>query len=197
MYTTSAVVATLAAVSGVMANNVAPSAGYLAYPAKNMTAPTPVWQYYNMSVPTTVVVPEFTTVCPEATTMTWGGVHYSATKGQTITVTDCPCTITKAVQVMTSSLCAPGTQPTGAAPAPPAGHPKGVPAPPAGSVPVPPGAAPAVPGSPSPATPNTPAASGSGVYPAHPTGVQVAGAVRSESGIAAALFAAVMGVLAL
>ncbi|KAF4551856.1 Hypothetical protein D9617_12g037460 [Elsinoe fawcettii] len=39
------------------------------------------------------VVQSLVTVCPYATTLTYNGVLYPATAGQTVTVTNCPCTI--------------------------------------------------------------------------------------------------------
>lgn len=53
----------------------------------------------------TTVVTEFTTYCPEPTSFCVGdGKCYTATGARTITVTDCPCTIT--------TTCVPGEQPT-------------------------------------------------------------------------------------
>ncbi|KAI0508776.1 hypothetical protein F5B22DRAFT_383546 [Xylaria bambusicola] len=72
---------------------------------RNGTAP--VWNYFNTTVTTVVVVQQFTTVCKEATTLTFNGCEYPATKGQHIVVTNCPCTVTTTVPTMTSSLCPP------------------------------------------------------------------------------------------
>lgn len=111
MYSKTTTFLSMTAISGVMANYPASSAAYsssVAYPSSsypantypavsypvNNTAPTSVWQYYNTTVPTTVVVPQLTTVCGQATTMTYNGVQYTATAGQTVTVTNCPCTVT-------------------------------------------------------------------------------------------------------
>lgn len=103
MFTKTTAIFGLVAASGVMAGEYpaykADNATSMAMPtAKGTAAPTPVWQYYNMTVPTTVVVPQFTTVCPEAATLTYNEVPYTVTKGQTLTVTDCPCTVTKVSQ---------------------------------------------------------------------------------------------------
>ncbi|KAF2762749.1 hypothetical protein EJ05DRAFT_481638 [Pseudovirgaria hyperparasitica] len=65
----------------------------------------------------TTVVTAFTTVCPTPTTMTYNGKTYTVTASTTLTITNCPCTITH-----------PAGQP---APTPPAGKP--APAPPAGT----------------------------------------------------------------
>jgi len=52
---------------------------------------------YNATV-TTEVVTAITTFCPEATTITPGnGKTYTATKSETLTITDCPCTLTKPI----------------------------------------------------------------------------------------------------
>ncbi|KAI0109907.1 hypothetical protein F4814DRAFT_450868 [Daldinia grandis] len=204
----------LVAVSGAAAGS---AGGYPAYPVNN-TAPSPVWQYYNTTVPTTVVVPQFTTVCPEATTMSYNGVQYTVTKGETVTVTDCPCTISTVVHTLTSSLCPPGVTPTAVAPAVPTGkpYPAETPAPgapgspaPAGTTPAPgapaqggsppAGAAPAVGTSgaaPVANTPNPPAGTAGYTPSGVPSGISVSGA-SSNCGFAAALLAAFMGVVAL
>lgn len=101
--TTTTFLCGLVAASGAMAGDYPTYKAEPSYTANNVsvakTYPTasasPVWQYYNMTVPTTVVVPALTTVCPYATTMTYNNVAYTATKGETITVTNCPCTVTK------------------------------------------------------------------------------------------------------
>ncbi|KAI1806639.1 hypothetical protein F4811DRAFT_509838 [Daldinia bambusicola] len=152
MYHKTAAAFGLVAVTGVAASTAGTAGGYPAYPVNN-TAPSSVWQYYNTTVPTTVVVPQFTTVCPEATTMSYNGVQYTVTKGQTVTVTDCPCTITTAIHTLTSSLCPPGVTPTAVAPAVPTGMTY-------------PGETPA---------PGTPVAPGNPTYPA-PAGTTPAGA---------------------
>jgi len=51
---------------------------------------------------TTEVVTAYTTVCPAATTFTQGTKTYTATAGETITVTNCPCTIKKTTSVPTT-----------------------------------------------------------------------------------------------
>ncbi|GAB7344660.1 hypothetical protein MBLNU457_3142t1 [Dothideomycetes sp. NU457] len=45
---------------------------------------------------TTEVVTSFTTYCPEATVLAFGNKTYHVTKATTLTITDCPCTLTKA-----------------------------------------------------------------------------------------------------
>lgn len=44
---------------------------------------------------TTEVVTKFTTYCPHATSLTLGNHTYTVTSATTLTITDCPCTITK------------------------------------------------------------------------------------------------------
>jgi len=41
----------------------------------------------------TTTVDVYTTVCPYATSLTFNGVTYTATASETITITNCPCTI--------------------------------------------------------------------------------------------------------
>lgn len=41
----------------------------------------------------TTTVDTYTTVCPAATSLTYNGVTYTATASETITITNCPCTI--------------------------------------------------------------------------------------------------------
>ncbi|OHE91543.1 mmc protein [Colletotrichum orchidophilum] len=61
----------------------------------------------------TEVVTAYTTYCPAATVITHGGKTYNITAATTLTITDCPCTVTK--PVITSSIvkcenCAAPTQ---------------------------------------------------------------------------------------
>ncbi|KAI1877409.1 hypothetical protein JX265_003417 [Neoarthrinium moseri] len=84
------------------------------------------YTYYNTTVTTKVVVAELTTICATATTYTFNDCTYPATKGQTITVTNCPCTITKTFPTLTSSICPGSTGPA----APPTNNNAPVPPPP-------------------------------------------------------------------
>jgi len=78
-----------------------------AVPVKsNGTAPYPVY--------VTEVVTALTTFCPEATKITHNGETYTVTSATTLTITNCPCTVTKA----TSWYSAPGTQAPTTVPAP-------------------------------------------------------------------------------
>jgi len=72
-------------------------------------AATAVSAWYNGTEVTTDVVTAYTTYCPEATTITHGSQTYTATASQTLTITNCPCTITK--PVVTSSVVAPTSSP--------------------------------------------------------------------------------------
>lgn len=53
----------------------------------------PTYSYYNTTVTTTTVVQDYTTVCSTKTTLTVNECTYPATAGETITVTNCPCTV--------------------------------------------------------------------------------------------------------
>jgi len=73
----------------------------------------------------TEVVESYVTYCPGPTEITHGGTTYTVTEATTLTITDCPCTITKPV-ITTSAVechdCAvPTTTPVVVVP-PPAGH---------------------------------------------------------------------------
>jgi len=70
-------------------------AGTNAYAYKNTTAPAYV----------TEVVTAYTTYCPEPTKITHGGKTYTVTKATTLTITDCPCTVTKPVSTAIVSSC--------------------------------------------------------------------------------------------
>ncbi|KAM0287477.1 hypothetical protein ACHAQH_000430 [Verticillium albo-atrum] len=75
--------------------------------------------YGNNVTYTTEVVEVYTTYCPEPTTLTHGDKTYTITEATTLTITDCPCTISK--PVLTTSVvechdCAPPAKPTHPAP---------------------------------------------------------------------------------
>lgn len=72
----------------------------------NGTMATPVWSYFNVTVTSVVVVQELTTVCKEATTLTFNGCEYPATAGQVVVVTNCPCTVTKVCTICCSVFVA-------------------------------------------------------------------------------------------
>ncbi|KAL8393066.1 hypothetical protein RB595_003027 [Gaeumannomyces hyphopodioides] len=67
---------------------------------------------------TTEVVTALTTYCPEATQITHGGKTYTITKATTLTITDCPCTISKPVYTSKVVECKTCNQTSPAAPPP-------------------------------------------------------------------------------
>ncbi|KKA26582.1 hypothetical protein TD95_003963 [Thielaviopsis punctulata] len=72
----------------------------------------------------TDVVTAYTTFCPEATVLTYGGKTYSVTEATTLTITDCPCTVSKPVYTssyVACSTCTPAANGTVPTPAPAAG----------------------------------------------------------------------------
>jgi len=54
---------------------------------------------------TTEVVTAFTTVCPEATQLSYNGQTYTVSESTTLTITNCPCTISKPVYMTSSVVC--------------------------------------------------------------------------------------------
>lgn len=54
---------------------------------------------------TTEVVDVYTTYCPSATEITHGTKTWTVTEATTLTISDCPCTITKPVTVTSSVVC--------------------------------------------------------------------------------------------
>jgi hypothetical protein len=111
----------------------------------------------------TEVVESYVTYCPGPTEITHGGTTYTVTEATTLTITDCPCTITKPVTTTSAVVChtcvpdVPTEVPV--VPSAPV-----VPAPPHGGynstiVPPPPAGTPSVPGVPgTPAPPPAPPA---------------------------------------
>jgi hypothetical protein len=77
----------------------------LALAASALVAAASATSSYNNVTYTTVVVDTFTTVCPEATTLAFNGVTYTVTKSQTLTVTNCPCTLSKPVYTTPVVYC--------------------------------------------------------------------------------------------
>ncbi|TQV90330.1 hypothetical protein V2A60_004293 [Cordyceps javanica] len=71
---------------------------------------------------TTEVVDVYTTYCPEATQITHGTKTYTVTAPTTLTISECPCTITRPVTVVSSVIChdcpKPTSKPTGVPPVP-------------------------------------------------------------------------------
>lgn len=68
---------------------------------------------------TTEVVTAVTTYCPVATEITHGGKTYTVTSATTLTITDCPCTISKPVTTSKIVECKTCNQTSPAAPPPP------------------------------------------------------------------------------
>ncbi|KAI1414384.1 hypothetical protein F5Y13DRAFT_159468 [Hypoxylon sp. FL1857] len=81
----------------------APAVGLFA--AANAWGETAVW--------TTVVETAYTTYCPVATTFAYQNVTYTATTATTITVTNCPCTITYSTPPPVTTTSYPTYVPTG------------------------------------------------------------------------------------
>ncbi|WEW57910.1 hypothetical protein PRK78_003377 [Emydomyces testavorans] len=74
----------------------------------------------------TEVVTAYTTFCPGPTTITHGTKTYTVTSATTLTITDCPCTITRPITTSTVSKCYNCPTPpagTGAVPPPPVNPP--------------------------------------------------------------------------
>lgn len=67
-------------------------------------AATAAATYGNVSY-TTEIVTEVTTYCPEATQISYNGQTYTVTEPTTLTITNCPCTISKPVYVTSSVAC--------------------------------------------------------------------------------------------
>jgi hypothetical protein len=53
---------------------------------------------------TTVVVTALTTYCPYATQFTHNGIVYTVTEETTLTITNCPCTVTRVSPSLSSCL---------------------------------------------------------------------------------------------
>ncbi|KAK6087472.1 hypothetical protein SCUP234_01630 [Seiridium cupressi] len=145
--------------------------------------------YYNTTSTSTVVVSGLVTVCGAPTTYKFNGAEYPATEGETITVTNCPCTLTTAVPTLTSEIC-PGPTSGIPAPGPPAIPPvdNNVPGAPAGT--------------PVPAPVTTPGTASASTYvaPSSPTApvVEVSGASSgARMGVAGTALAGLLGLLAL
>lgn len=54
---------------------------------------------------TTEVVTAYTTYCPASTQLTYNGQTYTVTEATTLTISDCPCTISKPVYSTSSVAC--------------------------------------------------------------------------------------------
>ncbi|KAI9642766.1 hypothetical protein NHQ30_008498 [Ciborinia camelliae] len=69
----------------------------------------------------TDIVTQYTTFCPAATALEYNGITYTAKANETITITNCPCTVSKPVYTTSVVECngcsANPTAPAGTAPA--------------------------------------------------------------------------------
>ncbi|KAF4549951.1 Hypothetical protein D9617_19g102560 [Elsinoe fawcettii] len=65
----------------------------------------------NRTVSVTEVVSSFTTYCPAATTLNYNGQQYVATGPTVLTITNCPCTVTRAVSSAPPAGATPVTTP--------------------------------------------------------------------------------------
>ncbi|KAI1771932.1 hypothetical protein F4818DRAFT_428344 [Hypoxylon cercidicola] len=85
----------------------APIVGLFA--AANAWGETAVW--------TTVIETDYVTYCPAPTTFAWNNVTYTATSATTLTITNCPCTITYSTPTLitTTAYSTPTFYPTGTA----------------------------------------------------------------------------------
>jgi hypothetical protein len=64
--------------------------------ANSALAQSSSWGAWNGTVVyTTIVTTAITTYCPYATEVTHGGKTYTVTEATTLTITDCPCTLTQ------------------------------------------------------------------------------------------------------
>ncbi|KAI0159096.1 hypothetical protein BJ166DRAFT_322534 [Pestalotiopsis sp. NC0098] len=163
----------------------------LAAPSSSSSAGNVTWSWFNTTVTSTVVVAELVTFCPAATTLSFNGVEYTATDGETVTVTNCPCTLTTTLPTITSTIC-PGSTGTGALPTAPANTAPVVP-PVNNNAPGSGGSGPAsVPGVAAPSTYVAPSAPTSGM-------IEVSGAssFSSRSAFGVLVAAAVVGVFSL
>jgi len=73
------------------------SAGYVQYPApvnSTSVAPTSSVPAYEEPVYVTKTVSEYETFCPGPTVITTNSKTYTVTEATTLTITDCPCTVT-------------------------------------------------------------------------------------------------------
>lgn len=84
-------------------------------------APSPVHPAGNQTVVyATEVVTSFTTFCPSPTTFVHGTQTITVTEATTLTITDCPCTITRPILTSVVVDCPSGKECPAPSPAPPA-----------------------------------------------------------------------------
>ncbi|KAK3196160.1 hypothetical protein K4F52_000539 [Lecanicillium sp. MT-2017a] len=66
----------------------------------------------NGTAVTTEVVTAYTTYCPGPTSIVHGNKTYTVTEATTLTITDCPCTITKPIITTSEVVCHDCPKPT-------------------------------------------------------------------------------------
>lgn len=54
---------------------------------------------------TTEIVESYVTYCPGPTEISHGGKTYTITEATTLTITDCPCTVTKPLTTTSAVVC--------------------------------------------------------------------------------------------
>jgi hypothetical protein len=156
-------------------------------------AGTNAWSNHTGPAYVTEVVTAYTTYCPGPTKITHGHKTYTVTKATTLTISDCPCTVTKPAPSSTPVYTAPVVvKPSPSAP---------VVVKPSPSAPAPyvPSAAPPAPPAPyknetTPVVPAPPAGTGSPATSAPPT--KFTGAANKAFAASGAGLAAVFGVAA-
>ncbi|KAK0392583.1 hypothetical protein NLU13_2078 [Sarocladium strictum] len=94
------------------AANYASCLGYNPFQNGTLVTPTACSAQPTNTVYTTEIVNSYTTYCPEATTLTHGNKTYTVTQPTTLTITDCPCTVTKPIGQPTQQPPAPQPQPS-------------------------------------------------------------------------------------
>ncbi|KAI9818326.1 MAG: hypothetical protein M1832_004444 [Thelocarpon impressellum] len=70
-----------------------------------LAAGASAWSNETHPVYTTEVVTAYTTYCPSPTTVVHNKVTYTVKSATTLTITDCPCTVTKPLVTYTSTVC--------------------------------------------------------------------------------------------
>ena len=73
--------------------------------AAALVAGANAWGNQTAPAYTTQVVTAYTTYCPTPTEITHGGITYTVTEATTLTITDCPCTITRPVTSSVVTVC--------------------------------------------------------------------------------------------
>jgi hypothetical protein len=77
--------------------------------AAAFVAGTNAWSNHTGPAYVTEVVTAYTTYCPGPTKITHGHKTYTVTKATTLTISDCPCTVTKPVSTAVVTSCTTST----------------------------------------------------------------------------------------